>query len=194
MRLSAILPAHRAEHRPGLPARTVGVGLVVAVAATVAFSVAAWPAAAGEAVEDTRPEKKEEPLPPFPQAENLFFFNDTATTENQFMIDGNSLTVSSDGVVRFSLVIVSSAGARNVSYEAINCLTAERRLYALGRSDNTWARARNDQWLKIRDNTLNRQYAALYTEYFCPTASVLRDADEAREALRRGGHPSLRLH
>jgi len=194
MSLSANQPAQRAERRSGLPAGTFRAGLLFAAAATVVFPVAAWSAAADEAVEEIRPEKKEEQLPPFPLAENLIPFVVSATTENQFMIDGNSLSVSGDGVVRFTLVIVSSAGARNVSYEAINCLTAERRLYALGRSDNTWARARNDQWLKIRDNTLNRQYAALYTEYFCPTASVLRDADEAREALRRGGHPSLRLH
>ena len=190
----ARLQTRREASRPRFPIGTLLIGLLLGPVANAMSPAAAWPAAADEAVEESRPEKKEEQLPPFPQAENLIPFVVSATTENQFMIDGNSLTVSSDGVVRFSLVIVSSAGARNVSYEAINCLTAERRLYALGRSDNTWARARNDQWLKIRDNTLNRQYAALYTEYFCPTASVLRDADEAREALRRGGHPSLRLH
>ena len=35
--------------------------------------------------------------------------------------------------LRFTLVIVSPSGARNVSYEGMNCSTGERRLYAFGR-------------------------------------------------------------
>lgn len=189
----ARLQTRREASRPRFPIGTLLIGLLLGPVANAMSPAAAWPAAADEAVEESRPEKKEEQLPPFPRAENLIPFVVSATTENQFMIDGNSLSVSGD-VVRFTLVIVSSAGARNVTYEAINCLTAERRLYALGRSDNTWSRARSDQWVKIRDNTLNRQYAALHSEYFCPTGNTLRDAEEGREALRRGGHPALRLH
>lgn len=66
-----------------------------------------------------RGQETEVQLPPFPQAENLIPFVVSAMTDNKFMIDGESLTVSTDGIVRYTLVIISSAGAQNVSYEAI---------------------------------------------------------------------------
>lgn len=130
-------------------------------------------------------------LPAFPKTENLIPFAVSATTSNEFMIDGESLTVSADGVVRYTLVIVSSAGARNVSYEAIRCPTGERRLYALGHwSDKTWSRARRDEWIRIQESTLNRHHAALFSEYFCAIGINLRDADDARRSLLRGGSRS----
>jgi len=158
------------------------------------FPSAAWTAAVDRDFEEKREPESEVQLPPFPQPENLIPFTVSATTNNQFLIDGASLSVSDDGVVRYILVIVSPAGAQNVSYEAIRCQTAERRLYALGRSDQTWARARSDQWTRIRENTLNRHHAALHSEYFCPIGVNLLTPDEIRTTLRRGGHPALGKH
>jgi hypothetical protein len=147
-------------------------------------------AAALREAEEKPAEEIEVKFPASPQAENLIPFVVSATTDNQFMIDGESLNVSGNGVLRFTLVIVSPSGARNVSYEGMNCSTGERRLYAFGRPDGTWSKARNDQWTRITENSLNRHHAALFTEYFCPLGVTLRDADDARRALRYGGHSS----
>ncbi|HRL77231.1 MAG TPA: CNP1-like family protein [Candidatus Accumulibacter phosphatis] len=130
-------------------------------------------------------------LPAFPRTENLIPFTVSATTNNQFLIDSSSLSVGSDAVVRYTLVIVSPAGARNVSYEGMKCATGERRLYALGRADETWARARNDQWKRISNSTLNRHHAALFSEYFCPITVVQQTPEQMINTLRRGGHPAL---
>ncbi|WP_291988765.1 CNP1-like family protein [Candidatus Accumulibacter sp. ACC007] len=127
-------------------------------------------------------------FPAFPQAENLIPFTVSATAESKFMIDSESLSVSPERVVYYTLVIVSSAGARNVSYEAIRCATGERRVYGFGRSDDTWSKARSEQWLRIQESTVNRQHAALFGEYFCTVGTSLRDADDARRILRSGGH------
>ncbi|WP_313951417.1 CNP1-like family protein [Accumulibacter sp.] len=138
-----------------------------------------------------RGQETEVQLPPFPQAENLIPFVVSAMTDNKFMIDGESLTVSTDGIVRYTLVIISSAGAQNVSYEAIRCPTAERRVYAFGHSaDKTWSRARRDQWTQIQESTLNRHHAALFSDYFCAVGINLRDADDARRSLRSSGNRS----
>jgi hypothetical protein len=123
-------------------------------------------------------------LPPFPQTEHLIPFVVSATTDNKFLIDSDSLTFVSGGLVRYTLVIISPSGAQNVSYEGMNCATGERRLYALGRPDQTWSRARSDQWIRVRENTLNRHHAELFTNYFCPLGIAVRDADEVRQALR----------
>jgi len=132
-------------------------------------------------------------FPAFPQTENLLPFKVSATTSNEFLIDSNSLSVGSDGVTRYTLVIVSPSGARNVSYEGMKCATGERRVYALGRADETWARARNDRWTRITNSTLNRHHAALFSEYFCPITVVQQTPEQMIDTLRRGGHPALRV-
>lgn len=140
--------------------------------------------------EEKRWEELEAQLPAFPISDNLVPFFVSAATDNKFMVDRESIAVGADGVLRYTLVVKSSSGAQNVSYEGLRCASGERRLYAFGRSDSTWSKTRNNQWVKIQDSTLNRHHAALYFEYFCPGGNIVRDADEARMALRSGGHPS----
>jgi hypothetical protein len=140
--------------------------------------------------EEKQWEEIEAQLPDFPKPENLDSFYVSATTDNKFMIDRDSISIGADGVIRYTLVVLSASGAQNVSYDGLRCATGERRLYAFGRADKKWSKARSNQWTKIRESTLNRHHAALYFEYFCPDGIIARDAEEARLALRSGGHPS----
>ena len=94
-----------------------------------------------------------------------------------------------DGVIRYTLVARSASGALNVSYEGIRCASRERRLYAFGREDKTWAPARSSDWTRI---SFSPHHAALADEYFCPVRGAVRTADEAVSALKRGGHAGAR--
>lgn len=129
-------------------------------------------------------------LPPPPKEQDLIGFYVSPATENRFFVDSASISVGSDGVVRYTLVVLSAAGARNVSFEGMRCETRERRLYAFGRPDGSWSKSRNDRWEKVREAASNRQHASLFQEYFCPDGVIVRTADEAKDALRRGIHPS----
>lgn len=131
-------------------------------------------------------------LPPPPRKESLLPFYVSASTDNDFFIDGASLSVGEDGVVRFILVVQTEGGAQNVSYEGMRCLTKERRIYASGRQDGTWSKSRNNEWTRVRDVISNRYYAALFLDYFCPGGAIVRNANEARDALRQGIHPDNR--
>jgi len=131
-------------------------------------------------------------LPAAPLPENLLPFYVSAATDNEFFVDATSLTVGPDGVVRYVLVVQASGGARNVSFEGLRCETRERRVYAFGRLDGAWSKSRNEGWQRIRDVPANRHHAALFYDYFCPGGIIVADADEARDALRRGGHPESR--
>jgi len=106
-------------------------------------------------------------LPAFPEQINLIPFQVGAMADTKYLIDGNSLSVGSDGVLRYSLVVISSEGAQNITYEGLRCATAERRFYAYGRSDKTWSKARSNQWVKIQGST-NNHHIELYSNYFCP--------------------------
>ena len=76
-------------------------------------------------------------LPPYPQEADLLSFRVGAVRDTQFMVDTKSVSIGSDGVVRYTLVVIGSGGARNVSYEGLRCATGERRFYAFGRLDKT---------------------------------------------------------
>lgn len=123
-------------------------------------------------------------LPATPKQENLLPFYVSATATQSFAVDAPSLTVGSDGVIRFTLVSTSAAGAKNVSYEGIRCATFEKKLYALGQSDGTWTRSRRDEWQRISDNAANRQHAALAKDFFCLEKTVAGKASDMVSRLR----------
>lgn len=131
-------------------------------------------------------------MPPAPRQESLVSFYVSAATDNRFFVDANSVSVGNDGVVRYVLLILTSGGARNVSYEGMRCETGERRIYASGRQDGSWSKSRRNEWEKIREAVANRHYAALYYDYFCPGGVIARSDQEAVSALRAGLHPDNR--
>jgi len=98
-----------------------------------------------------------------------------------------TLSVGSDGVVRYVLVMLTSGGARNVTFEGMRCESHERRIYASGRRDGTWSKSRNNEWSRINDEYANRYHAALFLDYFCPDGIPVGSVAEAQDALRRGG-------
>ena len=128
-------------------------------------------------------------LPPVPRDENLLPFYVSATAANTFRIDGSSISVAEDGVVRYVLVVQAPGGARNISFEGLRCDTKERRLYAFGHPDGSWSKARSNQWVSVENKVVNRHHAELMREYFCPAGRGIRSAAEGVAALKAGGHP-----
>lgn len=131
-------------------------------------------------------------LPRFPESGNMIAFKVGAIRESTFLIDSESLSLGSDGVIRYTLEIVSASGAKNISYEGMRCGTAERRFYAFGRPDGTWSKARSNQWVKVR-GTSNSHHVELFSNYFCPAGyAVVASVEDARRVLRSGGQISAR--
>lgn len=131
-------------------------------------------------------------LPETPKQESLLPFYVSAATENRFFVDGATLSVGSDGVVRYVLLVLSPQGGRNLTFEGMRCETRERRIYASGRTDGTWSKARKNEWVRIQDLPSKQHHAVLFLEYFCPFGILVRDAAEARKALVQGVHPDNR--
>lgn len=116
-------------------------------------------------------------LPALPSDANLQGFTVSQNTPLLFSIDTKSLTVGDDGVVRYTVVVTSPAGAHNVNYEGIRCDTYEWRLYATINEDHTgWDRTVANDFRRIENGELNAYHAALYQDYFCanklPTGSA----------------------
>jgi hypothetical protein len=111
--------------------------------------------------------EREAKFPPFPKTENLIAFDVSGASSNRFYIDPQSITVGSDGVVRYTIVIKGSGGGENVSYEGIRCETREQKAYAFGRRDGTWSNARSSEWRYIEYKDINRQHGVLFADYLC---------------------------
>ena len=130
-------------------------------------------------------------LPAFPTDESLTEFYVSQVATNKYFIDAKSLSVGTDGVVRYALVVRTSGGAQNISFEGIHCKERAWKLYATGQRDGTWSTARVSQWRPIENKPVNRHHAALSREFFCPQGGHILSANEGRNALRLGKHPSV---
>lgn len=128
-------------------------------------------------------------LPAYPRPDDLLEFDAGAATNNRYFVDGATLSVGEDGIVRYVTVVKTAGGANNISFEGIRCGSKERKLFALGRGDGTWSRSRKHEWQPIRPGSYQ---SVLYKEYFCPKNVIVYKAEEGVDALRRGGHPEAR--
>jgi hypothetical protein len=129
-------------------------------------------------------------LPAQPKGDALIEFFVSAGSSFRFFIDPASVSVGSDGVVRYTLVARSPSGAENVSYEGIRCSSASYKVYAYGQGAG-WSRAQGD-WKPIEPKSVQRWHQALRREYFCPFNLQVSTAAEAVDYLRRGGHPDFK--
>lgn len=134
-------------------------------------------------------QEEETVLPALPRDESLREFHVSELTQHRFFIDGTTLTVGKDGVVRYVLVIRTRGGATNVSLEGIRCDSREFKIYATGLRDGSWSKSRRSEWRPIENKPANRHHAALSRDLFCPGGVAISTAAEGREALRLGRHP-----
>ncbi|NJN40670.1 MAG: hypothetical protein HC807_07385 [Gammaproteobacteria bacterium] len=130
-------------------------------------------------------------LPAAPKQGDLIFFDaGPARRGFEHFVDGASVNVGSDGVIRYTLVIRSDMGAENVAYEGIRCVTRERKVYAHGRRDGSWREIRDPEWKKIGQAHLEGPIFVLYEDFFCPGRGLVRSAGDAIAALKHGIHPN----
>jgi hypothetical protein len=126
------------------------------------------------------------PALPGPNAQ-LYGFDVSNNTPLKFAVDPASLTVGSDGVVRYTIVITSPNGARNINYEGIRCDTYEWRLYAsLNADHNGWDQTVANDWSRIENGTLNAYQSRLYQDYFCANKMPIAKASVIGENIRFG--------
>ncbi len=130
-------------------------------------------------------------LPPYPDFNNLIPVTVQTSADYQHAVDPESISIGDDGVVRFTLVSRSSAGAMNISYEGIRCETNERKLYAIGRDDKTWSKPRTSEWQSL--GFVKQFYAQreLSRNLLCPDKHPVKSKEEAISVLKAGKNPTI---
>jgi hypothetical protein len=107
-------------------------------------------------------------MPSYPADVDLLPFPvDQPALSQTFNIDAKSLSVGADGVVRYSVVIVSTSGARNVLFEGLRCVTREFRTYAYGEASHSFHPAQSGKWQPVSHYDWGGFRAVLQRDYLC---------------------------
>lgn len=163
-------------------------------AALCAISLLSWQTVAS-ALEETTPnfiaplpwQEQAVSLPDYPRDADLRPFPvDLPALAQTFTLDSRSLRVGADGVVRYSAVITSIDGARNVLFEGIRCATREFRTYAYGGPEHRFNAATSDNWNNISAHDWGAFRAVLLRDYLCDEQLSPYHLNEIK---RRLSHP-----
>ncbi|MCW8974238.1 MAG: CNP1-like family protein, partial [Sedimenticola sp.] len=120
-------------------------------------------------VEDYVWEEQNTEIPPFPEDESLIEFQVTRpNVAFSYFIDANSLSYTKeDGIVRYTIVVKSKTGAKNVAFEGMRCSTKEFKTYAYGNGKGQLVKPRKFGWKPISANGYTRYRKDLSEFYFC---------------------------
>lgn len=114
--------------------------------ATLALLLAA-PAAFAQLAAPLDPDWKElEAPPPAALHTDKLIEVDVPRSALRFGVDPASVTVGTDGIVRYVVVATSSSGAVNAMYEGLRCNTGEVKVYARHNPDSGWKPVGNAEW------------------------------------------------
>lgn len=170
----------------GYAIASLGAVLLALAAGAVAQPRSDWE----EKLEERNWQEGELKLPAYPKAENLLEYEASAASSFRFLVDADSISATSDGVVRYTLVARSTAGTESVSFNGLRCKARAHRVYATGHSaDKNWSAAFDSQWKELQPRAFSRPHQALMRNFFCPAGIAITSRDEGVDALRRGAHP-----
>lgn len=123
-------------------------------------------------------------IPRWPQQDDLLEVSiDRAGFPFRVYTDPQSLTIGDDGVVRYVLVIVSSSGAWNTSFEGMLCKKGEYRRYAYG-SGQQWHRLAGSPWQRIFADGRDAYRYILYRDYLCDVGGPNPDVSDILRRIR----------
>jgi len=137
------------------------------------------PAEIAEPQEAEKPwQEQQQPFPPFPLAQDLIPVRaDTGATGYNYYIDVNSVSLSTDEVLHYTIIIQSPTGASNIVYEGIRCATQEIKTLGYGTRDGRFARMRDPKWTYVFTRGPLGYRTTLVERYVCDENGWAIDSD-----------------
>jgi hypothetical protein len=133
------------------------------------------------------------PPPPYPKDSNLTEFYLRGQTANRFFVDTSSLTVGTDRIVRFALVIRTPEGTETTTFSGLRCATREWKDYAVGTIGRTWAPDSAQPWRRIQNLSFNDYRGTLYNDFLCAGGvGSVNPAGDAKKLVRLLKYPPPR--
>lgn len=107
-------------------------------------------------------------------------------SELRIGVDPQSLSIGSDGVMRYVMVARSASGTLNAAYEGIRCDTGEVKVYARHYPDSGWKAVSNPGWQKLLAGAAQRHALAIARNGLCNSDGRKRSVAEVLRDLRTG--------
>ena len=101
-----------------------------------------------------------------------------------FGVDPASVTLASDGVVRYVVVAASTTGTVNAIYEGLRCSSGEVKVYARHNPDSGWVQARSSDWQPLYQNAQARHSLLIARTGACVGRAANRSAQQIVRDLR----------
>ncbi len=126
-------------------------------------------------------------LPALPKPENLIpLAVSTVGYDNyRYAIDAESIGIGeNDGVIRYTVVITSSSGVRNLRYEAIRCENGQYKTYAYALGNGGFKTHSTPRWQNITKVGGDRYRYVLYDEFYCRDLNTVTTLADILQTLR----------
>jgi len=164
---------------------------VIALATSLAFSAAADQRNPDDEKETPRDEDdwseiKNISFPPVPKARDLIRVDsESLGTRYEYFIDGSSILLGTDEVIRYTVVLQSDTGVRNVYFEGIRCETMEARTYAYATRQSGFKPLASSRWKDMRAVGPFAYRLLLADKFMCGSDGWSIDGKTARAKLAR---------
>ncbi len=123
-------------------------------------------------------------LPAYPEDRDLIAVRMPVTYTVKVFIDEKSVFVGTDNIARFTLVVETATGHRNVFFEGYDCETRMYKTYAFGTPDRSFDLVKKPGWERVPYYETNAFRFQLQRYYLChPDAASLTPS--ARELVHR---------
>lgn len=115
-----------------------------------------------------------------------------AGSDLRFMVDPGSVGRAQIGLVRYTLVVRSPSGYRNISYEGLDCTHDRWHVYATwSAADGRWQANPGDTWLRANVKSNSDVHGVLDRDYWCQGRWAAGDAGVLVKRLRQGVRPQF---
>ena len=123
-------------------------------------------------------------IPAYPNESNLLQVPLPVSERLKIYIDLKSVSLAPDRVSRFSYVVESPSGARNVFYDGFRCETQQYKTYAIGTSIHSFEPVAKPQWRTISRPEINAFRYQLYRNYVCDDHASARTPEDLARQLK----------
>jgi hypothetical protein len=127
----------------------------------------------------------EVPPPPVYHKEGLIKIDMPGSSSLTYGLDPETLSIGSDGVMRYVMVAYSSSGSVNALYEGLRCETSEVKTYARSSELGRWTTVQDAKWRRLENTAASRHALALAKRGACDTTRLaVGNATEMIKLLR----------
>ena len=98
-------------------------------------------------------------------------------------LDPESLSIGEDRVLRYTVVVVSASGARNISFEGIRCGQRSYRRYAYG-AGAAWVPLSDEPWRPLLEDGMDSYRYVLYRDYLCDLTNPFQKVEDVLRRIR----------